>query len=123
MSPGWSFWLFLRVLSAGESQPLQWFQPRLQECGKEQEEEVMAGLEEPSAGCGVRHALVLLHGPLVTRARNKWLPSYKCCSKGGVEVGETLALLAGQMGDSFPCSWGNHKGFLWMNSLMSNSLM
>lgn len=62
VSPGLSLRLFLHVLPFGESQPLQWFQPRLQECGKEQEEEVTAGLEEPSAGCGVRHAPVLLHG-------------------------------------------------------------
>lgn len=58
----WSVFVALfACFPAGESQPLQWFQPRLQECGKEQEEEVMAGLEEPSAGCGVRHAPVLLH--------------------------------------------------------------
>lgn len=71
--------------------------------------------EELSAECGMRPCsgagVQLLHIWL-KRARNKLLPSYKSCSKGRVEVGETLILLAGQMGESFSHYWGIHKSFL-----------
>lgn len=69
-----------------------------------------------SAGCSTDRAPVLVHVWLM-RTRNKLLPSYKSCSEGRVKVGETLILLAGQMGGGFSI----YRSVLWVNSLMPNA--